>query len=760
MKLTPVIAFVLIGFAATVGQILVLRELLTVFSGSELAVAVVLAAWLFWTALGALLGGKISQYRFATQSLFGYLQSSSGLILTATIFFIRIARPLFHIGAGELVTLVQMLAISFLFLAPFCLISGALFSLACSLLAALIPHWTRSPGLVYFFEGLGAGIGGLICTLLLIHHFNAIQIAAAISLLLCISGFILTRRSSRRPWIYYPVFLLSFLALLIVQQQNTNLDKISHQWQWSGFRLITSEETIFGHIAVVEKENQLSFFETGLWNFAVPDQLSAEEAVHYAMLQHPEPKSVLLIGGGVSESLGQLLQHPSVGEVDYVELDPRLIELGKAYLPGQVTAALGSPRVVVHNEDGRRYLARTSKLYDAILINLPEPFTAQINRFYTQEFFRLAASRMRHGAVFFFTASASETALGPSRANYLKLLHRTALSVFPEVVIFPGQTARFFCSNSRGTLTSEPEILVERIQQRRLQLLYVQDHYILWDLSPLRQETFMAMIDQATETGINSDLNLKAYAYNLIMLSSQYYQAIGKIFTFFTGRTIWIAVLILFALVTLLSFRQRYSSHSTQYPTIRVLYGVAFFGLTGISLEILITLAFQVFFGYLYYKIGLLLALFMVGLAGGSFSFSYYPKSRESKLQAFITFQIILACFCLGLALVFIYFHNLPPVGSQNFIYREAFSLLSLLAGFIGGTHFPLANRLLLKGQTRVGPVAGLIYGVDLLGSFLGCLLVGLILIPAVGILQTLFILALLNLTAVMPFFIAWPAKS
>ena len=240
-------------------------------------------------------------------------------------------------------------------------------------MAALIPQWTRSPGLVYFLEGLGAGIGGLLFTLLLIHHFNAIQIGAAISLCLCISAFVLALQSSQRSWLHYPVFFVSFLALLFVQQQNTNLDKISRQWQWSGFHLITSEETIYGHIAVVDKENQLSFFETGLWNFAVPDQLSAEEAVHYALLQHPEPENVILIGGGVSESLGQLLQHPSVRQVDYVELDPRLIELGKSHLPLQVTAALESPRVSVHYEDGRRYIAQTSKLYDAILVNLPEP---------------------------------------------------------------------------------------------------------------------------------------------------------------------------------------------------------------------------------------------------------------------------------------------------------------------------------------------------------------------------------------------------
>jgi spermidine synthase len=760
MKFTPVTAFLLIGFAATVAQIMVLRELLTVFSGSELAVAIVLAAWLFWTALGGLLGGKISQYKFAGQTLFGYFQCCSGLLLTATIFFIRITRLLFNVGAGELVTLGQMLAISFLTLAPFCLLSGSLFSLACSLLAAQIPRWARSPGLVYFLEGLGAGMGGLLFTLLLIHHFNAIQIGAAISLFLCISGFVLTLQSSRRPWLHSPIFFVSFLVLLLVQQQNINLDKISRQWQWSGFHLINSVETIFGHIAVVEKENQLSFFETGLWNFAVPDRLSAEEAVHYALLQHPEPETVLLIGGGVSESLGQLLQHPSVRQVEYVELDPKLIELGKSHLPRRVTAALESPRVKIHNQDGRRYLAQTSKLYDVILLNLPEPYTAQINRFYTKEFFTLAASRMRTGGVFFFTASSSETALGPIRAKYLKLLQRTALSVFAEVVIFPGQTARYFCSNSRGTLTNNAKTLVERIQQRHLQLLYVQDHFMLWDLSPLRQETFLAMVHQADEGGVNSDLNLKAYAYNLLMSSSHYNQTTVKIFAFFSKRNIWITILLLLAVVILLSSRLRFSFQISQPPTFRVLYGVATFGLTGISLEIIIVFAFQVFFGYLYYKIGLLLALFMVGLAGGSFIFSYYPKSWTSRLKTLITFQITLACFCLSLTLVVIYFHYQPNLAYDNFFYGEAFSLLSLAAGFIGGTHFPLANRLLLKKQTTVGPVAGLIYSVDLLGSFLGCLLVGLVFIPSVGILQTLFILALLNFMATLPFIISWPAQS
>jgi spermidine synthase len=760
MKVTTTLAFILIGFAATIGQILVLRELLTVFSGSELAVAIVLAAWLFWTALGGLLGGKISRSYGLSQPLFGYLQSFSGVVLTATIFFIRVARSVFHIGAGELVTLEQMLAISFLTLTSFCLISGMLFSLACSLLAAQISAWTRSPGLVYFLEGLGAGIGGLLFTLILIHHFNGLQIASAIGLLLCSSGLLIALQAGRTRLVDVLIFVCIFLGLATVEYRSTDMDRASRQWQWSGFRLFDSQETIYGHIVVVARENQITFFESGLWNFTVPDQLSAEEAVHYGLLQHPQPESVLLIGGGISGSLAQLLLHPSVREVEYVELDPKLIQLGETYLPGAVTAALQDRRVTVLNEDGRGYLSHTSNNFDVILINLPEPFTAQLNRFYTQEFFRLAASKMRAGGVFFFTASADETALGPIQARYLKLLYRTASSVFPEVVVFPGQTARFFCSNSPGTLTKQPETLVTRLRQRKLELLYVQDHYILWDLSPLRQETFMAMIEQADENQANSDLNPRAYSYNLLLWGSHYSAMIAKTFSALSKRTIWIGMLLFCLVIALASFAKGFRSGASQIPRTRILYSVSIFGLSGISVEILIVFAFQVFFGYVYYQIGILLALFMVGLAMGSFTFSYYPRNRPMQMKTLITFQFALACFCLGMAFMFVYFSHRLSFGRHEFLYRGTFSAVSLVAGFLGGAHFPLANRILLEEQPQVGLIAGLVYGVDLLGSFLGCLLVGLVFIPSLGILQSLLILALVNITAVLPLTVSQMRRS
>jgi predicted membrane-bound spermidine synthase len=127
-----------------------------------------------------------------------------------------------------------------------------------------------------------------------------------------------------------------------------------------------------------------------------------------------------------------------------------------------------------------------------------------------------------------------------------------------------------------------------------------------------------------------------------------------------------------------------------------------------------------------------------------------YPRDEASVLPTLLLAQAALGFFCLTLILVVTYLHGRPEASLQHLLNRETLSLVSLTAGFLGGTHFPLANRLLLSQREQVGRTAGWLYGLDLLGSTLGSLLVGLVLIPVVGVLQSLAVLALVNGTAVL----------
>ena len=73
------------------------------------------------------------------------------------------------------------------------------------------------------------------------------------------------------------------------------------------------------------------------------------------------------------------------------------------------------------------------------------------------------------------------------------------------------------------------------------------------------------------------------------------------------------------------------------------------------------------------------------------------------------------------------------------------FPALPIISGFIGGFQFPLANKIILKDSDIIGRVSGLTYGMDLLGSCLGALLVSAFLVPILGITQSCLAVASLN---------------
>ena len=71
---------------------------------------------------------------------------------------------------------------------------------------------------------------------------------------------------------------------------------------------------------------------------------------------------------------------------------------------------------------------------------------------------------------------------------------------------------------------------------------------------------------------------------------------------------------------------------------------------------------------------------------------------------------------------------------------------LNALAGFLVGSQFPLANRMWLKGRKNSRGAAGVLYACDLVGAFLGSIVVSVVLIPVLGILKTCLLAAALKL--------------
>ena len=145
-----------------------------------------------------------------------------------------------------------------------------------------------------------------------------------------------------------------------------------------------------------------------------------EETVHYAMAQRPDARRVLLISGGVSGTAREVLKYP-VEAVDYVELDPLILEVARRFLP----ESLADPRIHVIQADGRLFVRQTHERYDVVIVDVPDPSTSQLNRFYTREFFAEVRRILAPGGVLSFSLGTYENYLGKELARLIGVAHRT-----------------------------------------------------------------------------------------------------------------------------------------------------------------------------------------------------------------------------------------------------------------------------------------------------------------------------------------------
>ena len=278
-----------------------------------------------------------------------------------------------------------------------------------------------------------------------------------------------------------------------------------------------------------ERWGQVSVFENGLRLFSYPEPSAAEESVHYALLQHPDPHSLFLLGGGIGGGLAQALKYPELS-IDYAELDPKVIELSARHLPSE-QEALQNPRVRVWHGDGRLLLKRSPRHHDVIVLSLPDPRTLQLNRFYTREFFQIAKEHLSPGGVFSFRVSSSENYLSPDQAQYLALLRNTLQATFAEVVAFPGETCIFFASPEKGVLLRDGQGLIGRLQKRHLHNQYVNEFLIPFRLHPFKISYLQERL-KGQGARINKDLEPVCYLYESALWASQFGPWERRVFDF------------------------------------------------------------------------------------------------------------------------------------------------------------------------------------------------------------------------------------
>ena len=759
--LTARTVVVVAGFSAIVGQIVLLRELMVIFQGNELSVGIMLAAWLVWSACGSFLTSRLVQQRHPLIRRIAFLEIVCGAILPVAIWIPYMARAHWQSIPGELLSPAFVLAVSLFDLSIFCVSSGALFVLAVLFYESSYETTGQvAASSAYLLDALGSALGGIVASTLLLRYCNSFQIAFQIFLLNLLIAVSLVARL-RTKGIAVLALVEAVLAIPVLIILGPQLQHTAQQQLWSGFQILDIRDSIYGKLTVVESNTMRTIYDNGSPIANIPDRASAEENVHYAMLQHPFPKRVLLIGGGASGSVSEALKYASLRRLDYVELDPTILSLFLKYAPPRDARDFSDPRVHVHYVDGRHFLIATQDLFDEIILCLPDPQTAQMNRFYTKEFFQLAKKRLAHNGVLALQLQSSEDFVNPDLADFLRCIHHTIEQVFPHIAILPGNPLHLFAASESTALTESPELLISRLQERKLNTQYVREYFLPYRMSPDRMSRIEQLLRARPDTPVNHDLRPVAYYFGIVLWNRQFKSGFAEFLkraAVIPASSLFIGVLLLSALscagLLLLARPQKLQRASA-------LWSMATTGFTLMSLQMSLLLTFQAIYGYLYHQLAILIGMFMAGIAVGTYlgmanrrTASHWSASQLAGIN-----QGILALSSpLVLLVASATLRHAGPISTQ-WISQALFPALALATGIPGGYQFSVLAAICVRTR-EAHPGVGALYALDLAGGALGALLLAAFLIPVFGLWTTAWLTSFANVApALLAFYAAHQAK-
>ena len=754
------------GIQVIVTQSLLLREALVLMFGSELAWGIVLSAWLAGVAVGGSVGGWLSRrIRQVDLTLVAALVLLS-VAACVELWAFRGARAWLGVGPGELLPLPKMALAALVLVTPVSGLVGLAFPLACCVLgerqeSELLP--VTSLGSIYASESAGSLIGGAAFSFWAVETLFPIEtilLCGAITIVAC-GALLMTTRANRRVAFALGVLAGAMAAVALLAGDTLHRRLVERRWRdiAPAYELRAEVESKYQNLMIGQLAEQFTLYCDGQVSATFPDPYSLVPLAHFWMCQHPAPRHVLMLGGGVGGILAEVLRHP-VEHVDYVEPDSRQIELVKPYLSETARKALQDPRVSVIHMDAR-YLVKTRRdCWDLVIAQLPEPMSALRARFYTDEFYRELRRAMTEQSVLCTTVAATPGGLSAASADYIASIRATLGAHFPEVIVGWGDPAQVLAATRPGLVSTDPVELTRRYMQRHVQSpifdpLWFEGATDWLDADKVKQRS--KELDDAHHVEVSTDLRPFVYVQRLILWERMTAGGGAGSAIEWLCSIRWVtlvAILTTAGLVTFLAYPLRIGA-GRGWAQGAIVLSILTTGFATMALSIALLFAFQNLYGYVYQRIGWIIAMFMAGLVIGCAAFQWrYRRAGERGPHDALLWRslIVVDVLLAGVALLIPFV--LPALGALQttkhaLVWVEAaVSVIVTVTGILGGASFALAGGLQLLTTRKVGTAAGSIVWADHTGACAGALLTGILLVPVFGTQAAAFLLVGMKLAS------------
>ena len=246
-------------------------------------------------------------------------------------------------------------------------------------------------------------------------------------------------------------------------------------------RSVYSGRSHYAKIDIVDTaEYGRMLFLDGIAQSAEQDEFIYHESlVHPAMLIHPNPRSVCIVGGAEGATIREVAKYQDVNRIVMVDIDEELVNVCRQHLSSWSKGAYEDPRLELHIGDGRKFLEQTEEIFDVIIVDLNDPTEDSPAVFlFTREFYQLVNRCLSRNGVGCFQG----TDLQATRLTLHARMYNTISSAFKFVVSYPYMMPSFHAMHSFILASKELDPrtldLGERLKNRDLKLHYLSPSFL------------------------------------------------------------------------------------------------------------------------------------------------------------------------------------------------------------------------------------------------------------------------------------------
>lgn len=699
--------FFVFGTLSVGTQTLLIRTLVSVFSGSEIVIGFSLGVWLIGTATGGILSRKIVPLK-QHKTAFSTLSSILFLAIPASTFIALITKRLLGLTPFEMASPSSILISSLLSTFLPSLVFGIVFAISVDYIKSNQKAPIRT---VYLWESIGSFLGGGLLSVLIIPFINHLSGSLILSSLSLMPLFILCSNLMR-----VFICIISFLFILFGTIFSSRFGLIIENLK-TGEKILRYITGYNGDYSLMKKGNTYYILLNNSPILNYPEYKTREANVYIPLGYNK--KNVLIIGGTLS------IEQKIAPKNWHILIYP-------SFIMDMEKTILGSEKNLhnIINEEPLIFLRKSRTRYDAIVVYHSDPYTGGDNRFFTQEFFWNIKKHLKENGILIFSAGEPSNYINIEQADYLASLLKTAEYVFPFVKVFPLDRFYFLCS--------EKELSFEPLWEKALGR-YVRKEYTVWDASPERIDYYMSNIKKRTnKVKSNSILMPSSYLYFLKFHMAK----TGDFFAVFINtldriHPEFIIPLLLLIIVLI-------PSHSFSRNAVP-LTGGFIVGYIGLFCETSLMLLYQMIYGYLYFFIGLFITFFMGGLSFGA-------KGRIQGKKGFLISSIGITSVCLISVIIFLK----RALLSTNIVWGTLiFSTLQFTFGFLSGRLFKECSAMLTGEQPKM---AGIIDAIDHIGGALSAILSPFFFIPVLGFTKAMLSISIIPMVPLIGLII-WDRK-